>query len=148
MVFFRYWIYNSVDYFYFYWVINGGLMDNEKGLVKFIIKIYFYLIRGVDVINTFRNPVILIFGFCFTFKEKYPLLEDLRFISIISIVSILLMIILGFLMVHIVGRYIDYLNVKHSTYWSKYGYELQENILKELKELNKGKNGNTDNCSV
>lgn len=66
----------------------------------------------------------------------------MKFIALIGVASILFMIVVGAVMVHVVGKVIDYLNVQHSTYWARYGYELQEKqnaLLTEIKERLKEK---------
>ncbi len=133
-----------VGYYNIYWTLFGGLMDILKdvdkkkyyeGTQNKIIRYYFYSQRGLGLFNEFRYVFMLIFGIYITFKLTNPL-----WLVGMFAVSLPALILIGYIAVHHVGKVVDFLNVQFSTHWTRYQFELQENILKELKKLNGDKN--------
>lgn len=117
-------------------------MDNPKdheywnGWQNKLIRYFFYLNRGIDIFNQFKYVFALIFGIYFTFKLKNPWL-----LVGMTAISFPVLLILGYLQTHKVGKINDWLNIKFSTFYGKYNFELLEGILEELKKFN-AKNNN------
>lgn len=109
-------------------------MDKENywnGTQNRIIRYYFYSQRGLGLFNEFRYIFMLIFGIYITFKLTNPL-----WLFGMFAVSLPALIFVGFISVHYVGKVVDFLNVQFSTHWTRYQFQLQEDILKELKNMN------------
>lgn len=93
-------------------------------------RYWFYLNKGTDIFNQFKYILAAIFGIYFTLKLKNPI-----WIIIMGSASIPILILFGYLQVHKIGKVLDWLNVKYSTHYTKYTYELMENQLNVLKEI-------------
>lgn len=101
-----------------------------NGSKNFFIRIYFYCLRGSDVVNNFRNTIIMIGLIYIALK-----LNNLWILPLIFIPSLFFLCVAGWYQTHHMGKVIDWLNVRYSTHYSKYSYELMENQLKKLGEI-------------
>jgi hypothetical protein len=112
--------------------VNGEEQLNKyfAGLKNKSIRYYFYMQRGLGLLNEMRYLIMAIFGVYLTFKMSNPMIMVIMFI-----VSIPILCILGYISVIHMGKVMDYLQIKFSTVWGKYGYELQEEIIKQLKDI-------------
>lgn len=113
------------------------LNENQKkdywnGSKNKMIRYYFYSQRGLALFNEFRYLFMLIFGIYYTLKLTNPI-----WLVVMVLVSVPSLILIGFYSVHYVGKVIDFLNVQFSTHWTKYQFQLYEQILIELQKLNK-----------
>lgn len=98
-----------------------------EGKTNKAIRYWFYISRGLDLFNNFRYVFMLIFGIYYTLKlNNYGWLVTMFFVFVPILGCI------GYLSVHRMGCVIDWLNVKFSTHYGKYGFELQEEIVKLL----------------
>jgi hypothetical protein len=52
------------------------------------------------------------------------------------LLSLPVLILLGWIQVHHLAKVMDWLNIEFSTHWGRYGYELQETQNKILSEIN------------
>ena len=95
------------------------------------IRYYYYVRRGLELLNEFRYLIMGILGFYYALKLDNPMMMVVMFGA-----SIPILIILGWLMVHHIAKVIEWLNIQYSTHWSRYTYDLQEEIIKQLKEIN------------
>lgn len=102
------------------------------GWINKLIRYWFYCNRGLSLLNEFKYLIMGIFALYYTLKLTNPM-----WLVLMGLISVPSLIIIGFIQVHYIGKVVDFLNVQYSTHWGKYGFELQENILKELKEFNK-----------
>ena len=100
-----------------------------------VYRYWFYIKQGNGVINEFRNLFLIILGTVFTFKQDFPILKDLRFLSIIFGVCFLALFITGYYFTHKVNKVIDWLSIEFSTHWGRYGYFLQEKQNTLLEEI-------------
>lgn len=96
-----------------------------------VIRLFFYSQKGLSLVNEFKYLVFGILGVYYTLKLSNPI-----WLIIMLVVCIPLLIILGWMSVHHVSKVVDFLSIRFGTHWSKYNYELLENQLKELKEIN------------
>jgi len=94
---------------------------------KFI-RYYFYVQKGLALLNEARYLVMAIFALYVVLK-----FDNILFLPLMFLASLPLLIFLGWLYVHHMAKVMEYLSVKYSTHWSKYGYELQEKRNKTLK---------------
>jgi hypothetical protein len=99
-----------------------------------LIRYWFYCNRGLSLLNEFKYLIMGIFALYYTLKLNNPI-----WLIIMGIISLPSLMLIGFIQVHYIGKVVDFLNIQYSSHWGKYGFELQENILKELKEFNKRK---------
>lgn len=93
-------------------------------------RYWYYLNKGIDIFNQFRYLFALFFGIYYTLHLKNP-----WWLIAMFVISIPILISLGYLAVHRMGKIFDYLNVHFSTHWSKYQFELMENQLSTLKGI-------------
>ncbi len=96
------------------------------------IRYYFYAQKGLELLNEFRYLVMIIFGIYLALKIDNFLLLPLMFV-----VSLPVLIFLGWLSVHHMKIVIEWISIKFATHWGIYSYKLQEernNLLKEIKK--------------
>lgn len=95
------------------------------------IRYWFYISRGLDLFNNFRYVFMLIFGVYYTLK-----LHNYSWLIIMFVVIVPILGAIGYASVHHMGKVIDWLNVKFSTHYANYTYELMEQQVDLLEELN------------
>jgi len=103
-----------------------------RGFWNIMIRYYFYMMRGVALLNEFRYLVMAIIAVYAILK-----LDNFWLMPIMFTVSIPVLMFLGWLSVHHINKVIEFLNVEHATHWSRYQFKLLEDIrdlLKEIKE--------------
>lgn len=115
------------------------MIDDDKktywhGAENKFIRFYFYVLRGLDILNTFRNCILAIFGIYYTLKLDNPV-----YLLLMFIVSLIVLCLCGYISVHRIGKVVDWLNVRFSTHYGAYQINLQEKILEELKKLNENR---------
>ena len=103
-----------------------------NGNTNKIIRYYFYSQRGLALFNEFRYIFMLIFGIYVTMKMSNPI-----WLLVMFLISIPILIIIGFIAVHHVAKVVDWLNIEFSTHFGRYQYTLLEEIRDELKSKNK-----------
>lgn len=103
-----------------------------NGLTNIAVRYYFYIQRGLALLNEFRYLIMAILA-------VYAIL-DLKIwwiMPVMFFVSIPVLIVLGWVYTHRMAKVMDYLNTHYSTHFSKYNIQLQEeqlDILREIKE--------------
>lgn len=119
-------------------------MDNDEKNPQYwdggknkTIRYWFYVKQGISVLNEVRNLFFIILGSCFTFKEQFPILKNLWFVSGILLVSFFVLGIVGFIFTHHVNKVVDWLNIQYATHWSRYTYDLMEKQITLLDSINK-----------
>lgn len=93
-------------------------------------RYWFYFNKGIDIFNQFKYLFALFLGIYFTLKLKNPL-----WLLAMTAISIPVLLFLGYLQVHKVGRVLDYLNIKFSTHYSLYSIKLQEDIRNAVRKI-------------
>lgn len=63
-------------------------------------------------------------------------IENFLLIPLIFLVSTIILSIFGWMSVHHMAKVMDYLNIEFSTHFLRHNINLQEEQLKQLKELN------------
>lgn len=99
------------------------------GTLNKVLRFWFYLTKGIDIFNQFRYLFALFLGIYFTLK----LTNGLWLVAMI-LVSLPLLILIGYFSVHHVGKVLDWLNVKFSTHYSLHQITLLEEIRDSLKD--------------
>lgn len=95
-----------------------------------LVKAYFYLNQGVNVLNQFRNLFLGIFGVYITLKLTSPIL-----IVIMLLVSIPVLIAVGYYNIHKVAKVSEQLSVKYGTHYNIKQFEMIEEQVRLLKEI-------------
>jgi len=103
-----------------------------KGKKNGLIRQYFYLKKGLDLVNDLKYVGAGIFALYFTLQLSNPL-----WLIGMFVISIPILIILGWIFIHHMSKVLDWLGIEFATYWSRYSFTLQESILEQLKKLNK-----------
>lgn len=108
--------------------LNGA---HNKG-----IRLYFYLMRGLDVLNSFRN---LFLGIGALYLAMH--LDNLFYAALMFVVSSIILIAFGYYSVHKLSKVNEWLTMRFSTHFGMktFNYtekqtQLLEEILKELKK--------------
>jgi hypothetical protein len=101
-----------------------------KGFGNLLIRYYFYARRGLEFMNEFRYLIMGILAIFAILK-----LQNFWLIPLMFIISLPVLIFLGWLYVHKVAKPMEYYTVEHSTHWGRYQFELWEDIRNLLKKL-------------
>ena len=96
-----------------------------------VVRQYFYLRQGLSILNEFKYLIAGLFALYYTFKLTNPL-----WLVIIACVSIPLLALVGYVYITHASKVLDWLSVEFSTYWSRYGFTLQEKQNSLLERLN------------
>lgn len=124
-------------------VIMENMKDSERerywdGHGNRVIRYYFYVNRGLTLLNEARYLILAVFALYAILKLDNPL-----YMVVMFLISLPLLGVLGWLFTHRMAKVMDFLNVKFSTHYSKYSIELQEkqnDLIKEVvNELRTGK---------
>lgn len=110
-------------------------METNKGTKNALIRQYFYLKQGINLVNEFKYVVAGIFAAYYTLELENP--EWLIWMFVFSIPTLVLA---GYIFIHHIAKVLDWLGIEYATYWSRYGFKLQEETLEELKKLNSKNN--------
>jgi len=94
------------------------------------IRYYYYIQKGLLLLNEMRYLILGIFTIYFTLKFDNILLIPLMFICCLPI-----LLTLGWLAVHHMDKVIEYLNIEFATHFSRHNIDLQERQLQMLGEI-------------
>src|SRR3990167_8767674 len=97
---------------------------------KKLIKAYFYLQRGMSVVNEFKYVLAGIFALYYALKLDNPL-----FIPLAALVVLPILTLSGYIYVHWIAKPIDWLNIEYATYWQRYSFQLQEKQNELIEKL-------------
>ncbi len=97
-----------------------------------LIRIYFYLNNGVNILNNFRNLFLGIFALYFALKLTSPVLLVIMFIVAVPILAVC-----GYYNVHHIAKTSEQLSVKFGTFYGIKTYELAEQQVKLLRKIEK-----------
>ena len=104
-----------------YW--DGGLNHS--------IRFYFYIQRGLALLNEFRYLVMIVMATYALLRLENPWLMPIMFFA-----SLPVLLVFGHISVHTMSKVMDFLGVQFGTYQSKRSLELQEQTLEALNKLN------------
>jgi hypothetical protein len=118
---------------------------NDKNRAKYwngpknkIIRFYFYSTRGLALLNEARYLIMGVFALYYTLKLDNPV-----YLIGMFAVAIPVLIALGWLSVHHIGKVVDWLNIQFSTHFGRYQYTLLEEIRDAVRA--NSENGNSGN---
>jgi hypothetical protein len=97
---------------------------------KFI-RWYYYLNTGLGLVNDWKYIAAFILGLYYTLKLVQPMIMVVIFLVVVPI-----LMFIGWLKVNHIAKPYDWYGTQFTSYWAKHGYELQEDTLKVLKEIN------------
>lgn len=100
-----------------------------NGSTNKLIRFYFYSQRGLALLNEGRYLIMGVFALYYTLKLENPLL----LVGMFG-VAVPVLIVLGWVQVHKVGKVVDWLSIQFSTHWGRYQYTLLEEIRDELRK--------------
>ncbi len=110
-------------------------MNNEQrywqGRKNFIARGWYYILQGLDLINSFKYLGAFILGIYAILKLTNPWV-----MVVIFLISLPLLLIAGYLKAWHVNKVVDWLTVELGTHWGRHGYNLQEKTLEQLIEIN------------
>ena len=116
----------------------------DKGMLNHGIRAWFYLVRGLQMLNEFKYLVAGILAFYYTLD-----LHSIFLLVGIFVVSVPVLIVIGFLQVHKMAKALEWTGMMFSSYFARHNVDLQERqvlytakqkelleeILVELKKL-------------
>lgn len=106
--------------------------EHWKGAKNKIVRYYFYVQRGLALLNEFRYLIMAILAVYALLDMKNPLVMLMMFV-----VAVPVLIFLGWLYTFHMAKTMDFLNVKFSTHFSKYNIDLQERQTNALERIDK-----------
>lgn len=106
------------------------------GKINFLIRLYYYLKEGVNQISGLRTVGYGLIGIAGVLaidgsETSYWI------IGLIGLASIPVFILLGYIWVKRAKKSEEYFNLKYTTTFGRYAYQLQERQMELLEELNK-----------
>lgn len=111
----------------------------DKGAKNGSIRAYFYLGRGLNELNNWKNLFLGIIGLAIALK-----FDSVGLMIVMFLVSIPILALVGYVMVHHVSRLTEYLGVKFGSHYAmrnfdyvKAQYELLEDIKRLLEDAGK-----------
>ena len=94
------------------------------------IRYYYYAKKGLELMNEFRYLIMAVFAMYYALRINNILLIPIMFITALPI-----LIFLGWMSVHHMQKVMEWINIKFSTYWSMYTYELYEKQVTLLEDI-------------
>jgi len=94
------------------------------------IRYWFYVNRGMGLVDQFKNLVLCIAALYFALKLNNPL-----FLVGMFVVSLPIVGVAGYIQVHHLGKILDWLNIRFSTHYSIETFEIQKDIRDAVKEM-------------
>lgn len=97
-----------------------------------LIRYYFYVNKGLDILNQFRNLFLGIIAIYFALKlTSYWLLIAMFIPSIIGLA------IVGYYSVHKMSKIMEWLNLRFSTHYGIRTYDYTKGAYEQLQEINR-----------
>jgi hypothetical protein len=96
------------------------------------IKLYFYLQKGVSILNEFKNLFMLIFAVYFALK-----LTSIIWLVVMFLVSLPILVLIGWYVVNHMSKVIEWLSIRHGTHYQIRQFTLVEETVSELKKITK-----------
>ena len=112
--------------------INKRVRDRYyKGWVNKIIRVYFYLNQGLDLLNQFKYLLGGVLGLYYLLK-----LDNYKWMIFMVGVSLPILTVAGYIWVYRAKKSIDWFTLEYTTYYNKYTIEMQERQIELLEKLN------------
>lgn len=101
-----------------------------KGKKNWAIRMYFYLSNGLGIVNEFRNLLLGIFGVYLTLKLDNP------WIMVgIFVVSVLILIPVGWFIIHRVSKVREWLNTKYGSHYAIKNFDYTKGTYEEMARI-------------
>lgn len=117
----------------------------DKGVLNHAIRAWYYLQKGLQLMNEFKYLIAGILAFYYTLK-----LESFWWIIILFVVAIPILVFVGYFHTHKMSKAIEWTNMVFASYFSRYGMDLAEKnvdltsenvkLLKEIRDELKRQN--------
>ena len=101
------------------------------GAVNRLIRYYFYLNKGLDVVNQFRNLILGIVGVYIALE-----LKNWGWLAGMFSISIPVLIVVGYYSVHRISKVSDWLGTRFGSHYSIRSFDYQRAQYELLKEIN------------
>ncbi len=108
------------------------------GLHNRLMRYYFYLNGGVNILNQFRNLFLGIFAIYFALKLDNPWLLIAMFLP-----SLVVLLLVGFYSTHYLSKTQEWLGIRFSTHYARRQFDFtqeQNELLKEIRDHLKSNN--------
>lgn len=105
----------------------------DKGILNHGIRAWFYLQRGLALMNEFKYLIAGILAFYVTLK-----LNSFWWIAILFAIAIPVLLAIGYFHTHKMSKAIEWTNMVFASYFSRYGMDLteeQNKLLIEIRDL-------------
>lgn len=104
--------------------------EEYKGKANLLIRAYFYIKSGLNVLNDFKYLVAGIFAVVITYKMTNPLILVAMFL-----VGLPVLFIMGYVNTHYISKVVEWLSIKYGSHYGIKQYELMEKQTKLLEKL-------------
>lgn len=109
-------------------------MNNEQkywdGRKNFVARLWYYLLQGLDLVNSFKYLGAFILGVYAILKLTNPWIMVGIFLA-----SLPILLLAGYVKAQHINKVVDWLTVELGTHWGRYTYELSEKNIKLLEEI-------------
>ena len=102
----------------------------DKGFFNHSIRAWFYLQRGLSLMNEFKYLVAGILALYYTLK-----LDSFWYLIGIFVVAIPILVIVGYFHTHKMARALDWTSIIFSSYFSRYNIDIAEKNIELLQEI-------------
>ena len=102
----------------------------DTGIVNHGVKIWFYLQRGLDLLNTFKYLVAGILAFYYALQ-----LDSYEVLIFLFVISIPILTFFGWFHTHKMAKALEWRNMIFSSYFARHNVDLAEENVELLKEI-------------
>lgn len=99
----------------------------DKGVLNHGVRFWFYLQRGLDLINQFKYLILGVVAVYYALK-----LEWIGWFVVLFVVSIPILIICGFFYTHKMAKALEWTNMVFSSYFARHNIDLAEKNVEYL----------------
>lgn len=103
-----------------------------NGIKNQLIRIYYYLQQGLDLLNEFKYLGAGILAIYYLLN-----LEGYTWMVGMAVISIPILIIAGYFWTHKARKTVEYFSIKYTSHFQQYNIKIQERQLFLLEKLNK-----------
>lgn len=103
-----------------------------KGSQNRLIRYYFYVTKGLDILNLFRNLFLAIFAVYFALK-----LTNVMWLIAIFIPSIVGLAIAGYYSVHRMSTVMEWLGIRFGTHYATKNFDYVRKTYEEVENIRK-----------
>ncbi len=100
------------------------------GIENKLIRYYFYLNTGLNILNQFRNLFLGIFALYFTFHFTDPLL-----LAVLFVVGTIILTFMGYYSIHRMNKVLEWVGMRFSTHYGIRTYNFAQGQYEEAKKI-------------